>query len=527
MAFNQILNTLISTNELESKLKRGAKNSDVKELQKALHEMGFDNELKWARFGADGDFGGGTSTALQAFAQKNNVPFDGKTVTPTLGLKVLEGQELVADLKALYVANFKKQLAAQYPLSNQNATGTKGLASLLKALNFSQTPVSAALKAFDQSNNMSSDGSQLTADLAQAIIKQTSRFFGSSWDAGLIDTSPSAGLTLKDTGRGFDVSEGPLSIFLKRYSKGLFTRGTHTIEQFVKAQATAIQQIGLSNSEINVMRSVAENEGNFDAINTYDSNYLSMGIFQWTLGMSGDTGELPALLKKIKEDQPELFMQYLGQFGIDVSSGTNSTYGYLTLNGKLVNSAGSKKQFRGAPWAFRFWAMGQNPALQAVELRHAVGRLKNFYWKQSYSINGFTISKIITSEYGVALILDNHVNRPGYVKPCIQKAMQKVGLNNPTNWTTADEEKVLNAYLKIRQTYGSSPMTDALKRGNTTKKYVNKGIISADRGSFQSSEAPTTRTRSLEVPNHVPEPVGYQEKHFPDIAHVKREKAPK
>lgn len=527
MAFNQILNTLIDTNELAAKLQRGAKNNDVKELQKALHEMGFDEELKWAKYRADGDFGGGTTTALQAFAKKNDVPFDGKTVTPALGLKMLEREGLVANLKALYIANFKKQLNTLYPLSNANADGTKGLANLLKALKFSQTPIMEALKAFAQSNNISTDSSQLTTDVAQAIITQTSRFFGSSWNAGLIDTSPNVGLSLKDTGRGFDVSEGPLKIFLKRYSKGLFTRGNHTIESFVSSQAAQIQQLGLSRSEINVMRSVAENEGNFDAINTYDSNYLSMGIFQWTLGMSGDTGELPALLKKIKEEQSDLFMQYLGQFGIDVSSGTNTTYGYITLNGKLVNSPGSKRQFRDAPWAFRFWAMGQNPALQAVELKHAVGRLKNFYWKQSYSVNGFTLSQIITSEYGVALILDNHVNRPGYVKRCIQKAMQKVGLNDPTNWTTADEEKVLNAYLKIRQTYGSSPMTDALKRGKTTQKYLNRGIISADRGSFKSSEAQTTRTRSLEVPNHVPEPTGYQEQHFPDIAHVKREKKPK
>lgn len=524
MAFNETLNTLINANELATKLQRGARNNDVKDLQTALHEMGFDEELNWARFGADGDFGGGTSAALQAFAEKNDVPFDGKTVTPALGLKVLERQGLVVHLKALYVANFKKQLAEKYPLSDANADGTKGLVRLLDALGFSQTPVSTALQAFAQNKNITNDGSALNGDLAQAIIDQTSPFFGASWSAGLLDTAPDFGLTLSESGKGFTVSEGPLKIFLKKYSRGLYTYGDKTIEDFVTKQTTSLQQLKLSRSEINVMRSVAENEGNFDAVNTYDSNFLSLGIFQWTLGQGGDQGELPALLKKIKAAQPDLFMQYLGQFGLDVSSGTGTTYGYLTLKGKLINSSGSKQQFRGAPWAFRFWAMGQNPEIQALELRHAVSRLKNFYWKTNYGINGFLLSQIITSEFGVALILDNHVNRPGYVKPCIRNAMKQVGLNDPTNWTTADERKVIDAYLKIRQTYGSSPMTDAKKRGNVTLRYLKNGTISAERGSFVSSEAP--RTRSVEMLNHVPAPKGYQEGHYPDHQRVEREEMP-
>jgi hypothetical protein len=83
------------------------------------------------------------------------------------------------------------------------------------------------------------------------------------------------------------------------------------------------------------------------------------------------------------------------------------------------------------------------------------------------------------------LLLDNHVNRPAYVKPCIEKAMNQENLSRPKNWSTAEERKLINAYLKIRETYGRSPMTDANRRADVTKKYLDNGIISDKRGSFK------------------------------------------
>ena len=91
----------------------------------------------------------------------------------------------------------------------------------------------------------------------------------------------------------------------------------------------------------------------------------------------------------------------------------------------------------------------------------------------------------MTSEYGVGLLLDNHVNRPAYVKPCVEKAMNQTNLKKPQNWGTAEERKLINTYLKIRETYGKYPMTDADKRADVTKKYLDKGIISDKRGSFK------------------------------------------
>ena len=85
----------------------------------------------------------------------------------------------------------------------------------------------------------------------------------------------------------------------------------------------------------------------------------------------------------------------------------------------------------------------------------------------------------------MGLLLDNHVNRPGYIKPCLEKAMDQTGLTSPQNWGTAAERRLINAYLIIRETHGRYPMTHAAKRAAVTKKYLDNGIISDERGSFQ------------------------------------------
>jgi len=108
--------------------------------------------------------------------------------------------------------------------------------------------------------------------------------------------------------------------------------------------------------------------------------------------------------------------------------------------------------------------------------------------------NKHQVSDLVTSEYGVGLILDNHVNRPAYVKKCLAKALAQTGLRNPGGWGTEEERKLIDTYLKIRVTYGGSPMTDAEKRARVTKKYLTNGIISDHRGSFKRSSSSGSTT---------------------------------
>ncbi|VEN73439.1 hypothetical protein EPICR_170056 [Candidatus Desulfarcum epimagneticum] len=67
--------------------------------------------------------------------------------------------------------------------------------------------------------------------------------------------------------------------------------------------------------------------------------------------------------------------------------------------------------------------------------------------------------------------------------------MDQTGLPDPEKWTTDEERKLTGAYLKIRETYGKYPMTDAGKRAEVTRKHLTEGIISDERGSFVFSSS--------------------------------------
>jgi hypothetical protein len=157
-------------------------------------------------------------------------------------------------------------------------------------------------------------------------------------------------------------------------------------QRFIDANRADLKSQGMSDSALNVMIGVSENEGNLDAINTWDNAFMTFGMFQWTIGTKNAKGELPALFKKIKDADADVFHAYYGRLGIDVSPGTSDTHGHLMLNGRSVNTADEKAQFRTPNWCFYFWKAGQDPLLQAVSLMHAFSRIGAFYRARRFQI---------------------------------------------------------------------------------------------------------------------------------------------
>lgn len=341
--------------------------------------------------------------------------------------------------------------------------------------------------------------------------------------------APDAGLTYEETfeedGQGkrklksIRITDGQVSAsFSRNYNnkrgwEGWYTGGQRPIGDFIRAESDLLKDLKMTGSSQNLLQAVSENEGKLEAINAYDGAFLSFGIFQWTLGTGDRVGELPALMKKIKATYPDTFLQYFGRYGLDVDEKTNSQTGYLRLNDALINTRALKEQFRSRDWVYRFWRAGGDPKVQAMEVEHALSRLKTFYW--NYKAHGFTLNKIITSEYGVALLLDNHVNLPGLVRRALEAAMNETGLKDPGVWGTEEERKVLEAYIRHRATRvnGVGPMYDAINRAKRTANYLKDEVISDERGSFQYSH---TRSRG-EPLNYVPEPRGYDPADFPDL----------
>ncbi len=485
-------------------------------LQTVMHWLGFDRQLRWAEFGADGGYGPATVAAVAEFARRNGSTAKGERVTSVLASKIVARYDSLEELKQLAEDVADDRVEGRYRVGSGDRIRVAALQTLLNGLGFGAElnwakwgadggygrSTRAAVAAFAVDEGLGGDGTTLTLPLGQRIVAELGPFYGDNWHDLEHEAAPAPGsLTVKSVaGRGtrqyLDVSDGFRRKRFQKFRRGLFTMGDQKPLTFVQSHGDALREIGVTQSELNVMLAVAENEGNLDAVNTWDNAFLSFGLFQWTAGQDSARGELPALLARIKHEDRDLFDKYCGQHGLDVvdltpadwmTSKTGPLTGRFSLRGTTIKSPTDKAQLREAAWAFYFWRAGQDSAVQAMEIKHAVGRLEQFYSSDRYKVGDHLVSDLITSEYGVGLILDNHVNRPAYVRQCLAKAITRAGLPDPSGWGTEEERKLIAAYLDIRVTHGRSPMTDAEKRARVTKKYLDNGTISDRRGSFERS----------------------------------------
>ncbi len=267
--------------------------------------------------------------------------------------------------------------------------------------------------------------------------------------------------------------------------------GIYRLGKFRPADILAVpsdfwDKLNLSDSEVRVISAVAANEGNFDAINTWDNQFLSFGIFQWTAGSADAAGELPALLALMKRYYPTEFQHYFGRFGLNASSDDGIT-GWLSLNNKRLSSAGDKSQLRQSIWSLRFALAGMDTAVQSVQVLHAINRLEQFYFRPWSSLGGLAPSQILTSEQGVAIMLDLDVNRPAYTVACLKEALSTVGITAAQAAQGNYEGALIRAYANIRTNYGNFPMTHGAERAGRIAEMVQNGRLSNARSSFQSN----------------------------------------
>lgn len=71
---------------------------DTRALQHLLHVLGYDHELQWDRFGADGDYGSATTRAVRTFGARVGMPVDGSRVSPPLLRHIIEQATLLSPI---------------------------------------------------------------------------------------------------------------------------------------------------------------------------------------------------------------------------------------------------------------------------------------------------------------------------------------------------------------------------------------------------------------------------------------------
>lgn len=278
------------------------------------------------------------------------------------------------------------------------------------------------------------------------------------------------------------------TVFGTREGPGISHIGETSIGQFLKTHGGAFT---IPPSRLRVMQAVSTNEGMMEAINTFDDAFLSFGIFQWTSGVGSAGGELPALVARLKQTNSTVFDQLFGQSGLDVASVSSTPgqppTGFFSLQGVAIKTPADKQQkLRTLERAFQFFKAGQNDTMRRVEVEHAASRIDLFYRDAGHKINGRFVADFVTSEFGVALLLDEHVNRPGHVPGTLAGAVNEfistTGKSNPATWTTQDERRLLDIYIQRRN---QTNMTHSQERADQIRQAVAAGAASNQRGSFQ------------------------------------------
>jgi hypothetical protein len=268
------------------------------------------------------------------------------------------------------------------------------------------------------------------------------------------------------------------SRFALAYHAGFYAKGVTGLETYIAAQGPALPQ---TPSVQRVLAAAAQNEGPLEAVNSYDDSFLSAGFQQWTLGAGSDAGELPALLARLMTADAAAFSDCFGRYSLGATTANGRT-GFLTLAGAEVNDAAAKARFRNKEWAYRFWRAGHHPGMRMAQVTVAAERIGI---ARALSVRAHTASSWLTSEQGVALLLDEHVNRPGHLPGTLETAVKEVvdggSPDDPGRWGQSDEAALIRAYVAARD---RTTMTDPMGRANRIAAWVLAGRLSDAWGSF-------------------------------------------
>ncbi len=483
MQFANALQHLLdhSTDDIILKKDRRETNN-IRALQLLLYSLGFGKLLNWNAYRADGDYGGGTTKALEQFLHKNELDGEGLSLKRSPLQLMLKRYHLTPAIRLLQQSLNDDSLKATY------------------------TPGSNAQKKLQELSNatlVSIAGNFPSKEEAQNILAVAKKWYGDDWEQALPLTDVAAQkdkLMINNLGGKTRVSDAWLSISFNNKNKGVWLVGEEKPADFIGKSKQQVIDQNLSESAVRVIAPVSNNEGNLEAINTWDNAFITFGMFQWTIGTSDNPGELAALLYRLKKENPDAFQEHFGQFDLDVAE-AGRTVGFLNLKGEKIRTPAQKARLRDdKSWAFRFWKAGLDPRVQLIQILQALDRINSFYHHSQYRpLNKFFIDDLITSEYGVCLLLDHHVNRPGHLmnfsigkQDILGQALKKAGLadSDPTQWETDEERRLIAAYLPLRF---SSSMTHSKGRADNIKKFLAEGSLSDERGSF-SLESTTSRS---------------------------------
>jgi|GEM_PF-1903688 len=174
------------------------KKSHIKSLQQILYKLGFGEELQWKRFGADGDFGNATASALRAFAAKNELETDGESVSPELATTLALRYQTVAEVRNLQQLLDEGKVEETLFKGSGDQESVRALQKLLFNLKLGDilggidglygNGTSNAVAAFAKKEGVDTDGTMVSAEIAGKVLDRFTPFLGNGWKTAEADS---------------------------------------------------------------------------------------------------------------------------------------------------------------------------------------------------------------------------------------------------------------------------------------------------------------------------------------------------
>lgn len=260
------------------------------------------------------------------------------------------------------------------------------------------------------------------------------------------------------------------------YPDGIMYPGTSSPK---RVPVDAYVSVGLTTGLARALKVVSENEGNFDAINSYDRAIFSFGFIQFAGGAGGGLGQM---LMNVKTRDPQVFRQMFAQYGIDVLpasprpviTAASPEAGTVLQGDSACMYIKSDKRLTTA-----FIAAGFHPTVMLAQIQSAVQGYVNpsFGIKLTLQVGtqsfaNVPITQVIRTEAGVAALIDLTVNQwivrtGGFFQQAISQVAAANRLTNLQQLAMIDERQVLQAII--------NNATDARVRDRTTKM-MNSGL---------------------------------------------------
>jgi hypothetical protein len=253
----------------------------------------------------------------------------------------------------------------------------------------------------------------------------------------------------------------PKSYAYYRFPQGTDTDGTPLRNMSDAELAPLFTAAGFTDSEQRICRCVSKLEGGFDAINTYDTGYVSIGFVQFITAVDG-RGSLLEVLAREKQDKPDDYVNDFHRYGIDVTPDVTlqvvdpATGAVLTGPDAVQRTIADK----------RLTAIWQRAGKHSTAFRVAqIQVAKSHYWPAddpiTITVNGQVltgkVSDVIRSEAGLTTLFDRKVNR-GKIDPFRDVLTKVMIAHNLTSLADAVEyEREIVQGCKYRTDFLAEP----------------------------------------------------------------------